>query len=217
MSSVGFFSFLRNRYRECAGQVFSGNRGGIFAYLGKGSLRHDLSSGRARARPHVNDKISGPRGGLVVLHYYDGIAEVAEFFERVEKAPVIPLMKPDRGLVEHVEDSGKPASYLGREAYPLPLAAREGLGFSLEGQVVEPHVREKGQPLPYLFYYPSRYFFFYGVEFEILEKFNGLFYGHSDDVVYGFFADLYVKGFFFQARAFAERAGLRVHVALKLR
>src|SRR3990170_4289233 len=216
MPSVGFFSFLRNRYGEFARQVFPRDRGGIFAYLGDGSLCYDLSSGRARARPHVNDKIRGPRSGLVVLHHYDGIAEVAEAFERVEKAPVVPLMKPDRGLVKHVEDSGKPASYLGREAYPLPLAAREGLGLSFQGQVVEPHVREKGQPLLYLFYDSSRDFFFYRVESEVLEKFTGLFYRRSRYVVYGFFADLYVKGFFFQPAAFAERAGLRVHVALKL-
>ena len=84
---------------------------------------------------------------LVVLDDQDRVAEVPEPEERVEQAPVVPLVEADRRLVEDVEDADQARSDLRRQADPLSLAARERAGRAVEREVLEPHVLEEAEPL----------------------------------------------------------------------
>lgn len=53
-------------------------------------------------RPHVKDIIGVADRILVMFDHDDGIALIAQAFQRRKQAVVIPLMQPDRGLVEHI-------------------------------------------------------------------------------------------------------------------
>jgi hypothetical protein len=54
------------------------------------------------------------------------VPEVPELGERIQQPPIIPLVQPDGGLVEDVEDADEAAADLRSQPYPLRLAAREG-------------------------------------------------------------------------------------------
>ncbi len=75
-----------------------------------------------------------------------GVTEVAQPDERLDEASVVPLVQPDRGLVEDVEDADQPRSDLGGESDPLRLPAGQRAGGTVQGQVVEPDVEQEGEP-----------------------------------------------------------------------
>ena len=67
----------------------------------------------------------------------DGVAEVAQVFERGDEALVVALVEADGGLVEDVEDAAEARADLGGEADALAFAAGEGGGGAVERQVAE--------------------------------------------------------------------------------
>src|SRR2546427_11869792 len=77
------------------------------------------------------------RSLFAVLDYDDGVAEVAQVFERGEEASVVALVQADRGLVEHVHDAGEPRADLAGEPDALGLAARQRVRAAVERQIVE--------------------------------------------------------------------------------
>src|SRR5262249_10024741 len=83
---------------------------------------------------------------LVMLDDDDGVAEVAQALEGVEEAGVVALMQPDRGLVEHVKNTGKAGADLRGKADALALAARERAGRARQRQVIEPGIDQEFQP-----------------------------------------------------------------------
>src|SRR3569833_2457437 len=76
-------------------------------------------------------------GVFVVFDNEDGVAEIAEAHEGFDEAIVIALMEADGRLVEYVEHAAESRPDLGGEADALALAAGEGSGASVEGEVVE--------------------------------------------------------------------------------
>ena len=67
----------------------------------------------------------------------DGVAEVAEVFERGDEALVVALVQADGGLVEDVEDAAEAGADLGGEADALAFAAGERGGGAVEREVAE--------------------------------------------------------------------------------
>jgi hypothetical protein len=58
---------------------------------------------------------------------------------------VVALVQADRGLVEHVHHAGQAGADLAGQADALRLAARQGVGLSGRGQVVEADVDQEAQ------------------------------------------------------------------------
>jgi hypothetical protein len=44
---------------------------------------------------------------LVVLHNDQGVAEIPEAHQSLDQPPVVSLVQPDAGLIEHIEDPDK--------------------------------------------------------------------------------------------------------------
>ena len=110
--------------------------------------RHDdLAAVLPRARPDVDHVVGDADRLLVVLDDDHGVAEVAQPHERLDEAPVVALVQPDRRLVEHVEHADEPAPDLRREPDALRLAARERARRAVHRQVVEADVEHELQPL----------------------------------------------------------------------
>ena len=75
----------------------------------------------------------------IVFHDQNRVAEVTKLSKRFQQSPVIPLMQPDRRLVEDIDHAGQVGSDLAREADSLRLSARERRARTVEREVAEAH------------------------------------------------------------------------------
>ena len=75
----------------------------------------------------------------------DGIADIAQAFEGGEQALVVAVVQADRGLVEDVEHADQPRAYLRGEADALGLAAGEGVGAAVQGEIAQAHIAHQLQ------------------------------------------------------------------------
>ena len=101
----------------------------------------------AGAGADVDDVVGGADGVFVVLDDDDGVADVGEVSEGSDEAVVVALVEADGGLVEDVAGSDESGADLGGESDALGLAAGEGSGGAVEGEVLEsdgPHEAEPG-------------------------------------------------------------------------
>src|SRR6185312_5891265 len=128
-------------------QVLAGDGGGVGLDVRGGALGDQPAAVGAGAGTQVDDVVGGADRLLVVPDHDHGVAEVAQLLQRREQAAVVALVQPDRGLIQDVHDTGEPRAHLAGEADALRFTARERLGAAVEGQVVEPHVGEEGEPL----------------------------------------------------------------------
>ncbi len=110
------------------------------------TLRDDLAAVLARARPHVDNVVGGQNGILVVLDHDHAVAEIAQVLESGQQPIVVPLMQPDRRLVEDIHHSGEARADLRCKPDALRLAARKRFRGPVERQVIEPDVVQELQP-----------------------------------------------------------------------
>src|SRR5207302_777524 len=80
-----------------------------------GPGRDDLAPVLAGCRTDVDHVVGGADGLLVVLDDDQSVAEVAQAEQRVDQAPVVPLVESDRRLVQDVEHAHELRPDLGRE------------------------------------------------------------------------------------------------------
>ena len=105
----------------------------------------DLAAVLPGPGPDVDHPVRGPDRLLVVLHDEDGVAEVPQPRQRGDQLRVVPLVQPDRRLVQDVEHAHERRADLGRQPDPLRLAAGEADAGPVQRQVVEPHVHEEAE------------------------------------------------------------------------
>ncbi|OQB18772.1 MAG: hypothetical protein BWY13_01398 [Euryarchaeota archaeon ADurb.Bin190] len=67
--------------------------------------------------------IGRPDGLLIMLDHNEGISEVPELLEGLDKPGVVSLMQADGGLVQYIEHPGEVGADLGGQANPLGLAS----------------------------------------------------------------------------------------------
>jgi len=67
------------------------------------TCRYDGASVHPCSRPQVYDIIGDSESLLVVFHYDERIAEVAQVQQGVDKPLIIPLVQPDGRFVEDVQ------------------------------------------------------------------------------------------------------------------
>ena len=111
------------------------------------ALGDDMPAMHAGARPHIDDPVGGADRLLVVLDDDDRVAEVAQPLQGREQAPVVALVQSDRRLVQHVEHPGQPRADLRGQPDALALAARQCARSARQGQVFEPDILQKAEPL----------------------------------------------------------------------
>jgi hypothetical protein len=76
-----------------------------------------------------------------------GVAQVAQVRQRRQQLAVVALVQPDRRLVEHVENAGEVGADLRGQSDPLPFAARQRRGASIEREVADADVVQEAQAL----------------------------------------------------------------------
>ena len=132
------------------GQVLPGQRVGVLHQAARSGDRAGMDDPPAvlpRPGAHVDHVVGDADRLLVVLDHDDGVPQVAEALEGADEPLVVPLVQPDGGLVEHVEDADQAAADLAGQPDALGLASRQGGRRPGQGQVVEPHVQQELHPL----------------------------------------------------------------------
>ena len=107
---------------------------------------HEPAAVGARAFAEVDHPVGGPDRLLVVLDDHDRVPGVADGDERLDQPRVVALVQAHRRLVEDVEEALHPRADLGGEPQAVRLAAREGRGRAVEGEVAEAERDENVEP-----------------------------------------------------------------------
>src|SRR5580692_12343373 len=95
----------------------------------------------------IDDVVGAANGFFIVLDYEDGVAEIAQIFERGEQASVIAMMQTDGRLIEHVEDAAQLRANLGCEADALAFSAGKRCCRAADGKITESNVVQKFEAL----------------------------------------------------------------------
>jgi hypothetical protein len=98
--------------------------------------------------PDVDDVIRDANHVLVVLDDEHRVALIAQLEKDVDETAVVTRVQPDRGLVQHVERAHECGAERRRQVDALRFAARQGRRQTVQRQVIQPHVAQKGEPFP---------------------------------------------------------------------
>ena len=137
---------LRDIDLLCTDEILA--REGFFVLLDL--LRVSLSNDMAAVHPgpgsHVDDVLCGPDHVLVVLYHENRVPEIPEGPEGFDQLPVVPLVEPDRGFVEDIEDAHQVRADLGGEPDPLGFPSRKGPGVPGEREISQADFFQKVEP-----------------------------------------------------------------------
>src|SRR5437764_4319051 len=95
----------------------------------------------------VNDIVGAANGFFIVLDHKNGISEIAQFFERIQQATVVAMVKSDGRLVEDIEHAAKFGANLCGEANTLAFASGECRSGTIERDVSKTDGIQKLQAL----------------------------------------------------------------------
>jgi hypothetical protein len=139
-------ALLRDIDLLCTDEILA--REGFFVLLDL--LRVSLSNDMAAVHPgpgsHVDDVFCGPDHVLIVLYHENRVPEIPEGPEGFDQLPVVPLVEPDRGFVEDIEDAHQVRADLGGEPDPLRLPSRKGPGVPGEREISQADFFQKVEP-----------------------------------------------------------------------
>jgi len=140
----------RDRHLGPATQVLARRRGVARQEFLQAALEHYLAAVLARAGAEIDDVIRGADRRLVVLHDDHAVPQIPQLNEGVNKPAVIPLMEPDRGLVQDVQHAHQFGPNLRSEADALRLPARKRRRSPRQRQIVQPDVRQEAETRQHL-------------------------------------------------------------------
>ena len=135
-----------NRYFGRSREELPGQGSWIGKYLGRRSDRHDLTSPRSRAGPHVENMVCGKDRLLIMFDDNHRVSQITKPPKCSEQAVVITLMKADARLIEHIEDTGQSRSDLRGKTDTLRLTAGERSALTIEREVTQAHLDKESQP-----------------------------------------------------------------------
>ena len=107
---------------------------------------------------YIDDIVGLPHRILVMLNDDNGISQIAEFFQRIEKFLIIALMKTDARFVENIQNAHKGRTYLRCKPYSLRFASRQRCRRTRKGKIAETDVLQK---------HKSRFYFLYDLRRDL--------------------------------------------------
>src|SRR5271156_18213 len=138
--SIRTATVLRDWNRNFPGEVLAGKRVRIRGDFVGRSCRYQMSAGFSRTGAEIHHIICATDGFLVMFDDKNGIAEVAQSFERTEQAAIVTRVQADRRFVEHVKHSAQARADLRGQAYALGFATRKSRCGAIQGEVTEANV-----------------------------------------------------------------------------
>ena len=89
----------------------------------KVARKDHLAAKLSGPRTDIDNIVGGPDDGLIVLHHYNGIADVAQVLEHADEVLRIARVQSDAGLVKDIERPHQAAAQGGGQVDALRLAA----------------------------------------------------------------------------------------------
>ena len=94
-------------------------------------------------RPDVDRPVRRLDRFLVVFDNDQGVTQIPETNQGLDQPPVVPLVQPDAGLVEHIEDTHQSSTDLGGEPNSLCLPALQAACRTAQREIVQTDVEQK--------------------------------------------------------------------------
>ena len=88
-------------------------------HLLRSTGKYDFTTQSARFWTHIDDIIGCEHHVFIMFHHDNGITHVAQFFQRMDKPLVIPLVQSDARLVQDVEHIYQLRTYLRSQSNAL--------------------------------------------------------------------------------------------------
>ena len=172
----------RQRDDLALGQVVRGEGGLARQQLVVGAGEDHLAAVLAGAGAQVDDVVALLDDLRVVLHHHHGVVVGAQPVEDLHQPVAVPRMQADGGLVQHVQRVHQGRADGGGEVHPLQLAAGQGAGLAVEGQVVQAHAHEVVEAAADLVEHQLRHLVAAAFQFQVPEVGMGLGDAHAVDV-----------------------------------
>ena len=110
------------------------------------ALGHHAAAVPARPRPQVHQPIGAAHYRFVVLDDHYRVAARLQLAQRVDQPAIVAGVQSDGRLVEHVAHADQSRAQPGRQPHALQLAAAEGAGGPVQGEIVQAHAGQEVQP-----------------------------------------------------------------------
>ncbi len=89
--------------------------------IGQLALSHDVPTAHSRSWPEIDEQIGSPHRIFIVFYDDQRIAKISQSLKRLQQPVIVPRMKPDRGLIQHIKDTYQTRTDLTRQPDPLRL------------------------------------------------------------------------------------------------
>ena len=136
---------IRKVDTEMAGEVTAGEAGGATEEAREIASEDDVAAARARLGADLDDVVGGADHGLVVLDDDNCVAGVGKVADNGDESFDIARVEADGGLVEDEESIDEGGAEARGEVDALDLAAGEGFGGAIEGEIAETDLLEVAQ------------------------------------------------------------------------
>ena len=97
----------------------------------------------SRSRTYVHDAVSRAHCILIVLDDDQGISQISQIFQCIQKLVIIPLVQTYTRLIQDIGDSDQTGADLSRESYALSLASGKSSRRSGQGQIIKAYVAQE--------------------------------------------------------------------------
>ena len=140
-----------NRNVRAPREILAGERARIRGDFGGRADGDEFAAGFSCAGAEIDDVIGAAHGFFIVLDDEDGVAEIAQRFERGEQAAIVARVQADRRLIENIENAAQSRADLRGQADALGFAAGERGGGAIESEIAEAYIEKKIEALGYFF------------------------------------------------------------------
>ena len=106
----GFPFYGRGLYLHFTTQVFSGEACLIFNDLFERTCGYHLAAQMAGLRPHIYDVICFSHHHIIVFHYHNRIAQIAQIMQYAYQSFGISAVQPYAGFIQYIQRVGKVAA-----------------------------------------------------------------------------------------------------------
>ena len=107
--------------------------------IGRAGTNH-VPTMPTRAGANVKDIIRFKHHLFIVFNHQNGVAQIAEIFERVDQFNVVALMETNARFIHNIQNPNQLSTNLGRQTNPLGFAPRQRFEGAVKRQVIQTNV-----------------------------------------------------------------------------
>src|SRR6185437_1753490 len=150
--TISWAAHERQRDLSPAGQIGARQGIGRLRNLPRAALRHQRAAEASGSWSEV-DYVIGALDGLgIVFHHQNGVTQIPQLMQRIEKTGVVARVQSDGWFIEHIQHASEFRADLRSQANALRLAAGKRRGGARQAEVIETDGLQKLQPVSDLFY-----------------------------------------------------------------